>query len=489
MNDLKDLQMMLRGSIPIILLESYEELRLLQNLTQMCLHEERSLFKWSVTEGMEREDVKLGTLLETESPEDVLRHIKGTSASGVYILLDFHPYLDNPLIVRLLKEIAQSYEDVARTLIFISHALNIPAEIKHLSAKFEMKLPDAGLLKQMIKEEAHRWQENHPRQRLLVDKKAVEDLINHLLGTSSEDARRLIRAAIEYDGAITARDIPEVMKAKYQLLNQGDIISYEYDTAQFSKVAGLENLKKWLKQRQKAFKKAHHNLDSPKGIMLLGVQGCGKSLAAKAVAGLFEVPLLRLDFSALYNKFIGETEKNLTHALNTAETMSPCVLWVDEIEKSLAGDSSDGGVSRRILGTLLTWMAEHQGKVFIVATANDIQALPPELIRKGRLDEVFFVDLPQASARQQILEIHLRQRNQMPSQFEIPALVEATDGFSGAEIEQAVVSALYTSQAEEKKLSQTMLLIEISHTRPLSILMAEKIQALRIWAEDRTVPA
>ncbi len=489
MNELKDLQMMLKGSIPILLLESCEEPRLLKSLTQICLDEAFYIFKWSATEGLEREDVDLGVMVGTESPESVLRHIKSTASPGIYILLDFHPYLDDPLIVRLLKEIAQTYETLARTLIFISHELNIPPEIKHLSAKFEMKLPDAGILRKMIKEEAHRWQNNHPQQRLIVHRESIDGLIHHLLGTTSEDARRLIREAIERDGAITAKDIPEVMKGKYQLLNQDDVISYEYDTAHFSKVAGLTHLKKWLKQRKMVFQKTNHPLDSPKGIMLLGVQGCGKSLAAKAVAALFEVPLLRLDFSVLYNKFIGETEKNLNKALATANTMSPCVLWIDEIEKGLAGDSTDSGVSRRILGALLTWMSEHDGKVFIVATANDIQLLPPELIRKGRLDEVFFVDLPDAFVRQKILDIHLRQRNQPPSKFNMNALIEASEGFSGAEIEQAIVSALYTSMAEEVELTQEILMIELNRTKPLSILMAEKIQALRRWAKNRTVPA
>lgn len=489
MNNLKDLHIMLQGDSPIILLESQEEIRLVDNLSQMCLNDGTFIFKWSATEGMCRVDIDLGLMTGTDTPEEVLRHIKSTTMSGVYILLDFHPYLDDPIIIRLLKEIAQNYEKLARTIVFISHALNIPAELKHLSAKFEIKLPDIGVLKRMIKEEAHRWQDNHPHQKLRADRKAVESLINHLLGTTSADARRLIRAAIENDGAITSRDIPTVMEAKYKLLNKDDVISYEYDTTVLSNVAGLDKLKTWLKQRKVVFEKATHGLDSPKGIMLLGVQGCGKSLAAKAVAGLFEVPLLRLDFGALYNKFIGETEKNLRKALETAETMSPCVVWIDEIEKGLSGDSTDGGVSQRVLGTLLTWMVEHRGKVFIVATANDIHSLPPELIRKGRLDEVFFVDLPNEVVREKILEIHLRQRNQLPSHFKIAELVEATEGFSGAEIEQAIVSALYTSMAEEQKLNQEVLLHEIAETRPLSILMAEKINALRHWAKDRTVSA
>jgi SpoVK/Ycf46/Vps4 family AAA+-type ATPase len=226
--------------------------------------------------------------------------------------------------------------------------------------------------------------------------------------------------------------------------------------------------------------------------MLLGVQGSGKSLAAKAVAGAWGVPLLRLDFATLYNKFFGETERNLREALASAEAMAPCVLWIDEIEKGLASDSSggtDGGVSRRILGTLLTWLSERKGRVFIVATANDIEQLPPELIRKGRLDEIFFVDLPDAPTRAEIFAIHLARRELRSAAFDLDALADAAEGFSGAEIEQAVVSALYEAHARNQPLDQALLLAEIGRTRPLSVVMSERIAALRDWAAERTVPA
>jgi SpoVK/Ycf46/Vps4 family AAA+-type ATPase len=221
---------------------------------------------------------------------------------------------------------------------------------------------------------------------------------------------------------------------------------------------------------------------------LLGVQGCGKSLAAKAAAGIFGVPLLRLDFSVLYSKYYGETERNLTKALETAETMAPCVLWLDEIEKGLATGEEDDGLSRRVLGILLTWMAERRTPVFTVATANDILRLPPEMVRKGRFDEVFFVDLPSSKNRRDILAIHLRKRCLDPAQFDLDALTKATDGFSGSEIEQAIVSSMYTAHANSRALSQADLLAEIQQTRPLSVLMAEKVSEIRDWASTRTVP-
>ena len=279
------------------------------------------------------------------------------------------------------------------------------------------------------------------------------------------------------------------MKAKYELISQEGVISFEYDTAHFADVAGLSNLKEWLSQRQKSFTGKQGSLDKPKGIMLLGVQGCGKSLAAKAVAGAFGVPLLRLDFGALYNKFYGETEKNLQKSLETAEVMAPCVLWMDEIEKGIAHSDTDDGLSQRILGSLLTWMAEHKANVFIVATSNDIKKLPPELVRKGRLDEIFFVDLPDGNTRRSLFEIHLRQRNLAPSGFDLTTLTTVSDGFSGAEIEQAIVSSLYAAHAQNASLDTQHLLEELERTRPLSIVMAEKIHYLRAWAKERTVPA
>jgi SpoVK/Ycf46/Vps4 family AAA+-type ATPase len=280
------------------------------------------------------------------------------------------------------------------------------------------------------------------------------------------------------------------MQAKYKLLNQSGVVSFEYDTARFMEIAGFRNVKRWLLQRRSAFStKAPKGLDPPRGILLLGVQGCGKSLAAKAAANALAVPLLRLDFASLYNKYHGETERNLREALATAELLSPCVLWLDEIEKGVATSDSDSGTSLRVLGSLLTWMAERKASVFLVATANNVQSLPPELIRKGRFDEIFFVDLPDATLRRRIFEIHLSRRSLDPEEFDLVALASASEGFSGAEVEQAIVAGLYAAHAERRTLLTEHLLRELASTRPLSVVMAERVTALRSWAQARTVPA
>ncbi|HWH71488.1 MAG TPA: AAA family ATPase, partial [Candidatus Sulfotelmatobacter sp.] len=286
----------------------------------------------------------------------------------------------------------------------------------------------------------------------------------------------------------TESDIPEVMRAKYELLGHDSPLSFEYETAKFSDIGGMQRLRQWLEVRKSFFRETPPaNFDPPRGMLLLGVQGCGKSLAAKAAAGIFGVPLLRLDFGVLYSKYYGETERNLRKALDTSEVMAPCVLWLDEIEKGLAVGDDDDGLSRRVLGTVLTWMSERKQPVFVVATANEITRLAPEMVRKGRFDEIFFVDLPAAPNRRDILAIHLNKRCLNPAGFDLEALTKATEGFSGSEIEQAIVSARYTARAQGREISQADLLAEIQQTRPLSVLMAEKVAEIREWALDRTV--
>ncbi|HTJ16718.1 MAG TPA: AAA family ATPase, partial [Steroidobacteraceae bacterium] len=300
---------------------------------------------------------------------------------------------------------------------------------------------------------------------------------------------RLARQAIFNDGALMPSDLPGVMQAKYELLNRGGVLHFEYDTAHFADLGGMARLKDWLKLRKPAFDGSAPELAAPKGVLLLGVQGCGKSVAARAAAGIYGVPLLRLDFGAIHNKYIGESERNLRETLATANVMAPCVLWIDEIEKGVATGDGDSGTSRRLLGAFLTWLAERKTKVFVVATANDIAALPPELIRKGRFDEIFFVDLPDTATRADVLRIHTRKRKLQLTDAEATQLAALCDGFSGAEIEQAVVSAVYAALAGGHTVGAQDILRELKGTRPLSVVMAEKVAELREWAAERTVPA
>ncbi|MCZ6498366.1 MAG: AAA family ATPase [Gammaproteobacteria bacterium] len=494
MNDRHDLELILRSGVPIVVIETVAEGRVLELLRKLVTASPadgyRPLFRWSVTDGLQRLDLDLEPQRHNVEPANVLGHIRAVEQPGIYALLDFHPYLEDPVNIRLLKDIAVDAAKTGKTVLLISHEIELPAELKSFSAHFKMKLPGAEQRKKAIEVLIVEYRKQHPGQELAVDPKALDLLVKNLRGLTLTDTVRLAKNAIYNDGAITASDIQSVMRAKYELLNRHGVLSYEYDTAAFADVAAFRQLKVWLNQRKLAFSSNKpEKLDSPKGILLIGVQGCGKSLAAKAAAGVFGMPLLRLDFGTLYNKYHGETERNLRESLHTAEVMSPCVLWIDEIEKGLASGQDNSGTSRRVLGTFLTWMAERDSDVLVVATANNISELPPELVRKGRFDEIFFVDLPSPTARGEILSIHLEKRELDAGQFHLPELVDLTDGFSGAEIEQGIVSALYAAHSLGQEPRAAHVASEFRKTQPLSIVMAERVTALRDWAQGRTVPA
>jgi hypothetical protein len=483
----RDLELVLRSRMPLIVIETRDEKRMLDLLRTITMSRASEgylpLFRWTVTDGLQRLDIELEPQLHNSEPPEVLRHIRAVSKPGIYALLDFHHYVEDPVIIRLLKDICMRYKEVARQIILISHKVKLPHELESFTARFDMALPTEDERAKIIKRVAAEYSNEHPGKRVQYDPKAYQMLIQNLSGLTDKDTEQLARNAIFHDGAISKSDLPNVMQAKYELLNRGGILQYEYDTARFGDVGGLEKLKRWLALRKPAFlndsKTAH--LDKPKG-------GCGKSLAAKATAGIFNLPLLRLDFATLYNKYHGETERNLRESLKMADVMAPCVLWIDEIEKGLAGRGGETGTTQRVLGSFLTWMAEKNSGVFVVATANDISMLPPELVRKGRFDELFFVDLPGSAIRAKILGIHLKSRGQNAQNVDVQIVAAAAKGFSGAELEQAIVSSLYAAHAQDSDLSTSHLLEELQRTRPLSVVMAEKIETLRRWAAGRTVP-
>jgi SpoVK/Ycf46/Vps4 family AAA+-type ATPase len=489
MSDKHDLELLIHGHVPIINIETFEERRAITQLVELATRTFLPIFRWTATEGLQRMDIDLGTQKHVSEPQDLLRHIKSSKLQALYLLVDFTPYLNDPMNIRLVKEIAMHFEGDKGKLVFISHRLELPDNLSRLSASFHLRLPGSDELHALIQQEARAWQAQS-KSRVRTDRDTLDRLTRNLSGLSFNDARRLVRSAIIDDGAITEADLPEVMRAKYGLLNRDEILAFEYETARFSEVGGMNRLKNWLIQRQPAFqgdKDLPRGLDRPRGMLLLGVQGCGKSLAARAVSGIWGIPLLRLDFGRLYNKYVGETERNMRQALHTAEIMAPCVLWIDELEKGISAGNDDEGTSKRLLGTLLTWLAENQHAVFIVATANQIDALPPELIRKGRLDEIFFVDLPNEDIRRQIFHIHFDKREVATGELDVALLAKASEGFSGSEIEQAVVSAMYRCHAAQQPVDTESVLQEIQQTRPLSVVMSEQVSRLRQWASERTV--
>src|SRR5258708_5018541 len=486
---LRDLAAILRSRTPLIAVESNEEPQVVSIVRQLGRQFQLKAYSWTVTEGMQAFDPCDQPNQSVLKSQEMLGYIKSSSSYCLFVLLDFQHYLGDEIHVRLLKDIALTYTKHYSTVVMVSTVLEVPEQLRPFTAFSRLPLPKPDELRQIVYDVAADWGAEHGRRQVQTTNKALDLLIRNLAGLTATDARRLALKAINDNGVISESDLPEVMRAKYELLGRDSPLSFEHETARFAEIGGMKRLRSWLEMRKSFFREgAPENLDPPRGMLLLGVQGCGKSLAAKAAAGIFGVPLLRLDFGVLYSKYYGETEKNLRKALETAEVMAPCVLWLDEIEKGLAVGDEDDGLSRRVLGTLLTWMSERRAPVFIVATPNEITRLPAEIVRKGRFDEIFFVDMPSPPNRREILSIHLRKRNLDPVRFDLDALAAATEGFSGSELEQAIVSAMYTARAQNRTVSQTDLLAEIQQTRTLSVLMAEKVEELRQWAADRTVP-
>ncbi len=486
---LRDLAAIVRSRTPLIAVESNEEAQLVGMVQQIGRQLQVKTFRWTVTEGLQAFDAAdqpEGAVLKSQ---EVLSYIKARGLHSLFVLLDFHPYLQDSVHVRFLKDIALGYEKHLSTVMLVGVTLQVPEELRSFTAYFHLPLPTRDELRAIVYDVAGDWGAQHGARKVETTNKAIDLLVRNLAGLTATDARRLALKAINDNGVISECDMPEVMRAKYELLGRDSPLSFEHETARFAEIGGMRRLRNWLDLRKSFFlEDVPSELDPPRGVLLLGVQGCGKSLAAKAAAGIFGVPLLRLDFGVLYSKYYGETERNLRKALDMAEMMAPCVLWLDEIEKGLAVGDDDDGLSRRVLGTLLTWMSERRKPVFLVATANDITRLPPEIVRKGRFDEIFFVDLPSADNRRDILAIHLRKRALDPAGFDLDALGRAAHGFSGSEIEQAIVSAMYTARARGCAPSQADLVAEIQQTRPLSVLLAETVEQTRQWATERTVP-
>jgi SpoVK/Ycf46/Vps4 family AAA+-type ATPase len=488
-----DLSILLHSNIALIVLETFDESRALSLLQKYFREQGIPAWRWSCTDGMQ----PLGFGLQIEErdnqskPEDMLVFIKKHQKTSAFALCDLHPYLDEPRMVRLLKDIALNQMAASHKVVLISHQLKLPPEIARYSAVLQMSLPTEEEILTIIREEAKYWSDRNNGQRIKTDNATLQKLVNNLKGLPHQDVRRLARGAIVDDGAINESDLPELAKAKFALMDMEGVLHFEYSTAHLKDIAGLDRLKAWLGHRKHAMLQLDEKvkLDPPKGVLLFGVQGGGKSLAAKAIAGIWGLPLLRLDMAAVYNKYVGETERNLREALKLADIMAPCVLWIDEIEKGLAQNDGESATSKRLLGTLLTWMAERKSKVFLVATSNDISALPPELMRKGRFDEIFFVDLPDAETRRVVFEIHMEKRGLASGAFDLNELSAMTEGFTGAEVEQAVVSAMYSASARGEDIGIQHMREAIANTKPLSVVMAEQMAMLRAWASERAVPA
>jgi len=413
---------------------------------------------------------------------------------GIFLLKDFARYCENDKVCRRLRELAEQFRAARRSIIITAGAIKLPPELDGASAPFELGLPGNDELLAGVKQTLADLSRDS-RIVSTLDSSALEKLASRLAGLPFAEAMRTLRrCALELGGANAAL-LDSVLEAKRELLRSDGLLETVGRDASFSDIAGLSRLRDWIGKRKSALtpEGQRFGLVPPKGILITGVQGCGKSLAARAVAGEWGFELARLDAGALYDKFVGESERRLRRALDLAQKLAPLVLWIDEIEKAFASAGSSGdadaGLSQRLLATLLTWMQDRESGVFLAATSNNIAALPPEMLRKGRFDEIFFVDLPSPAVRSILFALHLKKRQRDPQSFDLARLAAASEGFSGAEIEQSISSALYTAFAARQQLSTDILVAELRSTQPLSVTRAEDVGAIREWARTRAIAA
>src|SRR5581483_1693241 len=407
----------------------------------------------------------------------------------------FHRHMDNAVVVRRLRDVGQKFSANRRTVILTAPSIEIPSELTSLVEYLDLPLPDRDRLREIIEATFKRLSKTYTLA-LKLDGDGVDRMAANLRGLTEEEADRAVSQAVVTRYALCPESITDVLQAKKELLRHSGMLEFIDGSDTMASIGGLENLKQWLAQRRGAWedRAREFGLEAPRGMIVLGVQGCGKSLCARAVAGEWKLPLVKFDTAAVYDKYIGETEKRIQKVFQVAEGLAPCVLWIDELEKVFAGSgpdsaSADAGVSSRLLAAFLSWMQDRKAPVFVAATCNNVTVLPPELIRKGRFDELFFVDLPNQAERKQIFAIQLKRRNRNPGNFDLDRAAATARGYSGAEIDAAVQTAMYAAYSQKTEVTTEHLLNALRATVPLSTTRAEEIEALREWARNRAVPA
>ncbi|HEV2320247.1 MAG TPA: AAA family ATPase [Verrucomicrobiae bacterium] len=496
MNFQTDLETLIRARYPILYIMSSEETRLQSLILDIAAKRQKKVFEWSYSTGI----VPAGTSIQsqkhrnaaTKDPLMALDQVIEQVEPAIFIFKDFHPFLtkNNFAVTRKLKEIALHLKNSFKTIVLVSPVVEIPTELEKEITLLNHPLPSrddlAALLDKIVADVKQFRQVN-----IDLDETGRERLLQAALGLTLGEAENVFAKIIVKAERLSAEDVNEVFAEKQQIIRKSGLLEYYATDENFAHVGGLSILKDWLSRRAVAFtdEAREFGLPFPKGILMLGVQGCGKSLCAKSVSNLWQLPLLRFDMGRMFGSLVGSSEENVRRAIAVAESVAPAILWVDEIDKAFAGSQgsglTDGGTTARVFGTFLTWLSEKTAPVFVVATANDISQLPPELLRKGRLDEIFFVDLPAPDERKEIFKIHLSKRKRDPSKFDLEALAKASAEFSGAEIEEAVNSALYDAFYAKTELATENIRASLSQTVPLARTMDEQINRLRRWAEGR----
>jgi ATP-dependent 26S proteasome regulatory subunit len=496
-----ELEVLIRARYPLVYVISWEEQRVLNQVTQIGAKLNKSVFEWSVNTGL----VPAGTNLQaqkhrdaaTEDPLVALGNVIDHVEPALYVFKDFHPFIrcQNLAVIRRLREVASSLKNTYKTIVIVSPMMEIPPELEKDVTIIDFELPrtnDFTVLLQRIIEEV----KSNPKLKVNVTGPMKEQIVHALLGLTLAEAENVLAKTLVQHHGFGPESLEIINAEKRQIIRKSGLLEY-YDTDETMKsVGGLDALKNWLLKRAVAFsdQAREYGLPAPKGVLLLGVQGCGKSLMAKTISNIWHLPLLRFDVGRVFGSLVGSSEQNIRRAIQVAESVAPVVFWIDEIDKAFRGSrssgaSTDGGTSARVFSTFLTWMAEKKSPVFVIATANDISALPPELLRKGRFDEIFFVDLPSPAERRDIFSVHLAKRKMEPAKFDLEALAAASDGFSGAEIEEAIISSMFDAFYDKQTLTSERLLNSLRQTVPLSKTMRENIEELRQWSVGRARPA
>jgi len=488
----KEIDLNIRARYPIIYLITWEEARVRKALVDIARALKKQIYFWSCSQAFEGKLAEGGA--GVTEPLAALDKVASSAERAIFVFKDFHPFLDDFRVVRKVRDSVYALRKSFKTLILLSPVLKMPRELEKDIVVCDVPLPDKeelGLLLMKFLKEVSAASDVT----IHSDQELVERFINAALGLTETEAESVFAKVLVRDRKFTVDDLPLIIEEKKQIIRKSGFLEYFDLSETIESVGGLSNLKRWLASRAHAFseKARRYGLPQPKGLLLLGVQGCGKSLTAKAVASLWKLPLIRLDIGSVFNPFIGASEENMRRAIKTAESLAPTVLWLDEIEKGFgsryAGGERDGGTAGRVLATFLTWLQEKTKPVFVIATCNNIGQLPPEMLRKGRFDEIFFIDLPDEDERKEIFQIHLAKRKRDPQKFDMEKLAQESNGFSGAEIEGAIISAMYSAFPENREITTADIVKCIRETVPLSKIMRERIEALRRWAKDRARPA
>jgi len=492
MNQFKeDISLSIRARYPFLYLVTSEEARAEEILQDIANSSRKELQIWSLSQGLtpSRDEGK-----NHNDPEAILKHIEASDKKAIFLLKDFHPFLEKEIVLRRMRDLIAHLKKSYKTVVLVSPVLKIPPELEKDITVFDLPLPDSKELTAVLNNLLEPYR-NSDKVTIDLPPELLEKVVQATLGLTKNEAENVFAKALITGRRFGWDDLPSIIEEKKQLIRKSGILDFIGLSTSLNHVGGMEKLKDWLKERGRAFsvKAREYGLPEPKGLLMLGVQGCGKSLSAKAIAAEWNLPLLRLDVGKIFDSFIGSSEDNMRKAIAQAEAMSPTILWLYEIEKGFSGIQSSGsvdsGTTARIFATFLTWMQEKTQPVFVIATANNVEDLPPELLRKGRFDEIFFIDLPTEPERAKIFDIHIRLKKRDAGKFDIPALAKAADQFSGAEIEQVILSAMYRAFAEDREFTSQDIAQEIGRTVPLAVTAKEKIQYLRDWARQRARPA